>query len=177
MLWKSGAMRLSYRCRVYIGFLPGGSSSITLTSRSPYIVMASVRGMGVAVMTRICGGLVLFAHSFALCATPKRCCSSMTASPSRENCTVSSMTACVPTSMSISPAISDWRISLRRLPFTMPVSSSTLTGMSPRNFLIVARCCSARISVGAMMHVWNPLSMAMSIVMRATSVLPEPTSP
>ena len=34
---------------------PGGNSSITLMSRSPYSVSASVRGMGVAVMTRTSG--------------------------------------------------------------------------------------------------------------------------
>ena len=36
---------------VCTGFLPGGSSSITDTSRSPYRVMARVRGLGVAVIT------------------------------------------------------------------------------------------------------------------------------
>ena len=55
-------------------------------------------------MTSTCGGLVLFCHSFALCATPNRCCSSTTAMPSRANLTLSSITACVPTRMSIFPA-------------------------------------------------------------------------
>ena len=35
---------------VSTGVRPGGSSSITETSRSAYAVIASVRGMGVAVM-------------------------------------------------------------------------------------------------------------------------------
>ena len=38
-----------------IGLRPGGSSSITLTSRSPYRVSASVRGIGVAVITSTSG--------------------------------------------------------------------------------------------------------------------------
>ena len=40
-------------CFVTMGLRPGGSSSITETSRSPYSVIASVRGMGVAVITNI----------------------------------------------------------------------------------------------------------------------------
>ena len=42
----------SNRRIVDIGFLPGGSSSMTDTSKSPYRVMARVRGIGVAVITR-----------------------------------------------------------------------------------------------------------------------------
>ena len=40
---------------VVIGVRPGGSSSITDTSRSAYAVIASVRGIGVAVMMSWCG--------------------------------------------------------------------------------------------------------------------------
>ena len=168
---------LLYLCIVTIGFLPGGSWSITLTSRSPYIVIARVRGIGVAVITSTWGGFWLLLHSLALCATPKRCCSSTTTSPSLLNCTVSSITACVPTRMSTLPLASPSSTVLRRLPFTMPVSSSTLMSMSPRNSRIVARCCSARISVGAIMQAWYPLSRAISIVISATRVFPLPTSP
>ena len=149
--------------------------------------MASVRGIGVAVMTRMCGMTfraadvpelsAVFCHSFARCATPNLCCSSITASPSRLKITVSSITACVPTTICRVPfAIPSSTVALR-FPFTVPVSSSTLIGMSCRNWRIVSRCCSARISVGAMMTVWNPLPTAISMVSRATSVLPEPTSP
>ena len=38
-----------------IGVRPGGSSSSTLTSRSPYTVIAAVRGIGVAVITSTSG--------------------------------------------------------------------------------------------------------------------------
>ena len=160
-----------------MGFLPGGSSSMTLTSRSPYIVMARVRGIGVAVMTSTCGGFRLLLHSLALCATPKRCCSSMTASPKCANCTVSSMMAWVPTNICTSPQANASSMACRFLPFTMPVSSSTLMSIPFRNSLMVCRCCSAKISVGAIMQAWNPLSSAMSMVISATSVLPDPTSP
>src|ERR1039458_5078307 len=43
-------MRSLVECFVTMGFRPGGISSITLTSRSPYIVMARVRGRGVVVL-------------------------------------------------------------------------------------------------------------------------------
>ena len=51
------------------------------TSRSPYVVSASVRGIGVAVITST-SGCSPFARSVARCSTPNRCCSSMTTSPS-----------------------------------------------------------------------------------------------
>ena len=141
------------------------------------MVMASVRGMGVAVITNTWGGFSLFPQSLARCATPKRCCSSMTAMPKRRNCTLSSSTAWVPTRMLTSPERRASSTSLRRLPLTMPVSSSTLTGRLPRKPRSVCKCCSASISVGAIRQAWYPLSMAKSIAMRATRVLPEPTSP
>ena len=73
-------------CLVTIGLRPGGISSITLTSRSPYIVIASVRGIGVAVITRT-SGVTPFCTSPSRCSTPKRCCSSMMARPSFLNST------------------------------------------------------------------------------------------
>ncbi len=51
-------------------------------SRSPYTVSASVRGIGVAVITRTSGHSPL-PRSVARCTTPNRCCSSMTTRPSR----------------------------------------------------------------------------------------------
>ena len=66
---------------VLIGSRPGGVSRITDTSRSPYTVSASVRGIGVAVITSTSGQSPL-PRSVARCSTPNRCCSSMTTSPS-----------------------------------------------------------------------------------------------
>ena len=47
--------RSSGTVRVAMGFRPGGFSSSRDTSRSPNAVIASVRGIGVAVITRQCG--------------------------------------------------------------------------------------------------------------------------
>ena len=67
--------------RVSTGVRPGGISSIRLTSISPYWVSVSVRGIGVAVITSRCGGCSALDASSSRCETPKRCCSSITASP------------------------------------------------------------------------------------------------
>ena len=99
---------LSNKCIVWIGFLPGGSSSITLMSRSPYRLMASVRGMGVAVITRTCGGFSFFFQSLARWATPNLCCSSITASPRLANLTVGSIKAWVPINIWSDPSCSLW---------------------------------------------------------------------
>ena len=77
---KNAKMRfriLSPTAYVLTGFLPGGNSSITDISKSPYKISASVRGIGVADIISICG-LFPFAASFALCSTPNLCCSSAT---------------------------------------------------------------------------------------------------
>ncbi len=72
---------------VATGSRPGGSSSMMVMSRSPKTTMAAVRGMGVAVITRRSGSWPRpssprpLARSAARCSTPKRCCSSMTATP------------------------------------------------------------------------------------------------
>ena len=66
---------------VEIGARPAGSSSSTDVSRSPKTVIATVRGMGVAVMTSRCGGLLALARRASRCSTPKRCCSSTTIRP------------------------------------------------------------------------------------------------
>ena len=139
--------------------------------------MASVLGIGVAVMTRICGGLMFLVQSLALCLTPNRCCSSTMTSPRLWNCTGSSMSACVPTSILISPLSSCWCSSVLCFLVVEPVRSCILTDLSLMNCCRVSRCWLASISVGAMIQVWKWLSAAMSAARSATSVLPEPTSP
>lgn len=59
-----------------IGCRFAGSSSMMEISRSPYKIIASVRGIGVALMTSTCGSPP-FLLSISRCATPKRCCSSV----------------------------------------------------------------------------------------------------
>ena len=86
-----------------IGDRPAGSSRSTDVSRSPKTVIATVRGMGVAVIASRWGCATAFALSASRCSTPNRCCSSTTTSPSSANCTVFSSRACVPTTMPAAP--------------------------------------------------------------------------
>ena len=55
--------------------------------------MATVRGIGVAVMTNKCGGVTAFPLSASRCSTPKRCCSSTTIKPRSLNSTLSPSSA------------------------------------------------------------------------------------
>ena len=76
-----------------IGVRPAGSSVSVLVSRSPKTVIATVRGIGVAVITSRCGGLRPLpsarSRSASRCSTPNRCCSSTTTRPRSANCTPS----------------------------------------------------------------------------------------
>ena len=74
-------LRASVRMRVCTGERLSGRCKIVDTSRSPYTVSESVRGIGVAVITNMCGVCPCGAlpRNNARCATPKRCCSSITA--------------------------------------------------------------------------------------------------
>ena len=69
--------------------------------------------------------MVFFLYILALCATPKRCCSSITEIPKLLNTTVSSISACVPIRISISPNLSLSNIAARFFPLTDPVNNST----------------------------------------------------
>ena len=184
------------RC-VVTGRRPAGSSSRTVISRSPKMVMATVRGMGVAVMTSRWGvsrlpvaGSTASARSrrASRWATPKRCCSSTTTSPRRGIWTVSDSRACVPTTMTGSPAASSARIRRRPEAGVEPVSRWTRVARSappsmpapargPRSEPSEAWCWAARTSVGASRAAWPPPPTTCSMARRATSVLPEPTSP
>ena len=126
-----------------MGFLPGGSSSITEISRSPYKLMASVRGMGVAVITKIWGGKappslpcgLPLCHSLDRWATPNRCCSSTMARPRFLKLTLSSKTAWVPIRILRLP-FSNWlcrRVRSARL--VEPVKRAILTFIFHQEFL------------------------------------------
>ncbi len=58
-----------------------------------------------------------------------------------------------------------------------PLSNAAATGSAPSRRWIVAKCCSASVSVGAINAAWRPCSTARSIAYSATTVLPLPTSP
>ena len=159
-----------------IGWRPGGRSRITVTSMSPHAVSASVRGIGVAVISSTSGCRPLSA-SVPRCSTPKRCCSSITTSDSALKATSSCTRAWVPTMSCTSPAATS--ASSRRRPASpsRPVSSATRKPVPNSQPSSVRMCCSARISVGAISATWKPFSMATNAASEATMVLPDPTSP
>ena len=138
-----------------------------------------MRGIGVAVMCSTCGASPAGAlrSSARRWLTPKRCCSSTTATASRSKATACSISACVPTSRRSAPEASLPRRSARRPPGVEPVRSADDTSASGMSAWRVAKCCSASVSVGAISAAWPPCSTARSIAYSATTVLPDPTSP
>ena len=161
---------------VLMGLRPGGSSSRMEMSRSPYMSSPSVRGMGVADMTRRCG-LCALPASRPRWRTPNRCCSSTMARPRFLNCTASVSTAWVPTTSPARPSAMAASATRRSAAFMPPTSSVTLTPKGSRRSASVAACCRARISVGASMALCQPFWAAYQMAAAATSVLPLPTSP
>ena len=98
---------------VVIGARPAGSSRSVEVSRSPKTVIATVRGIGVAVMTRTCGGSFPLPRNASRCSTPNRCCSSTTTRARSRKSTCSSRRAWVPTTM---PGVADRDVEQRLAP-------------------------------------------------------------
>ena len=105
--WRSSANAsscskgvLAHRVSVFLRFR--GSVFNVDISISPYMVIWSVRGIGVADIANRCG-LGLRLVSIALCSVPNLCCSSTITSANCEKSTCSCKSACVPTTRSISP--------------------------------------------------------------------------
>ena len=182
--------------RVIISWRPGGSSSMVETSRSPYSVSCSVRGIGVADIIRAWGCSAPRPRSAVRCSTPKRCCSSAIASARLGSSTPSWMSACVPTSRSRCPSAAIRSASRRGLARVLPVSRPTAKGRgrlgryadsrlscaqgwaNPLSSCpTVRKCCSASTSVGAISADCRCAEAAASTAARATRVLPLPTSP
>ena len=92
---------------------PAGTSRSSEISSSPNTVIATVRGIGVAVVTSRCGAFAALARSASRCSTPNLCCSSITTSPRSANCTGSDSSACVPTTIPACPLAASSRL-LRR---------------------------------------------------------------
>ena len=171
-----------------MGCLPSGSSRNVETSKSPKTVIATVRGIGVAVITKRCGGFCAFSFKASRCSTPNRCCSSTTIKPKSLNSTFSPSNAWVPITIPASPDAANASAALRAAAFCDPVIKVTCVAFSslpnippcangPRSFSMVRRCCAARTSVGASNAACPPLSTTANMARRATIVLPEPTSP
>ena len=105
----------------------------SLTSRSPYTVSASVRGIGVAERCNTCG---LCPSTRAVrCATPTRCCSSTTATARSEKSTSFSMRACVPTTICASPEAMSCRTIACSLARRELVRSATRTPSGAHSFV------------------------------------------
>ena len=144
---------------VAIGERPPGSSRSAETSRSPYTVIATVRGIGVAVMTSRCGAFSPRPRRASRCSTPKRCCSSTTTSPSSANPTRSWISACVPTTIPASPDCASSRAFFFAAAGSDPDSSVTPVACSappsspacasgPSNDRSERACWAASTSVG-----------------------------
>ena len=118
-----------------------------------------------------------FALSVARWSTPNRCCSSITTRPSCLNRTSPCTRACVPTTRCAAPDSTSAKLDLRAAAETAPVNRATRKREGSSSREMVEKCCSARISVGAMNATCRPFSRATSAASRATIVLPAPTSP
>ena len=101
----------------------------------------------------------------------------MITSPSSRKATGSWTSAWVPTTRWSDPDESSACASRRWRAGVEPVSSVIRKREDSSSLRIVMKCCSARISVGAMNATWNPFSIATTAAISATIVLPDPTSP
>ena len=75
------------------------------------------------------------------------------------------------------PSAIDARDSRRAAAFWLPLNHAGSMPSGPNQSEKLRQCCSARISVGAMMAACTPQEMALRQAIAATTVLPEPTSP
>ena len=167
---------------------PTGISSKVETSRSPKTVIATVLGIGVAVITKTCGGVSLFARRASRCSTPNLCCSSTTMSAKSSNSTPSLSSAWVPIMIPLSPeaincnafdfswAVSEPVKSVTRVPSVDP-PSIPFSASGPSKELKFRKCCWASTSVGARRAACAPQSTIANIDRKAMMVFPEPTSP
>ena len=168
---------------------PCGSSASVETSRSPNTVIATDRGIGVAVSTSTCGRACARSVRTARCSTPKRCCSSTTTRPRSTNWRWSASRAWVPTMIPASPEAILNSADFFTAAGIEPVRQTTSVACSgaprtpppipssPISPTIVWWCCWASTSVGASRTAWPPASTTASMARSATRVLPDPTSP
>ena len=135
-----------------------------------------MRGIGVAVITSTSGASPLLDSASRWC-TPKRCCSSTTTRPSLAKDTPAWNSACVPMAICAFPAAIRSTASARSGARSLPVRSTTSMPAASASGAMVEKCWRARSSVGAISAACPPASAMCAIAMRATIVLPEPTSP
>ena len=102
------------------------------------------------------------AASASRCATPKRCCSSMTTRSSRANETEAWSRACVPTTTWAWPVASASVVERRAAGATEPVSRVTAMPASASISETVRASCRASRSVGASSAAWAPARAAIA---------------
>ena len=122
-------------------------------------------------------GVFALAARAALCSTPKRCCSSVMTRPRRRKATPWERRAWVPTTKGSSPDARAARTFRFSFAFMEPVRRPTGMPAGASMAARVLQCCSAKISVGAIMAHCQPDRTASQAQPAATAVLPEPTSP
>ena len=153
-------------------------------SRSPNTVRARLWGIGVALIIKRFGSKVKLptvCRPFSIiawrCKTPKRCCSSITASSISLYSTFEEKSAWVPTIISISPSLSARSSWFRPFARRFPVRKAVRTPRGDSRRAVVSACCRARISVGAIKAHCPFQLIILRHTKRETRVLPEPTSP
>ena len=127
--------------------------------------------MGVAVMVSTSTWLRM-ALICSLWFTPKRCSSSMIRRPKSLNFTSFPSRAWVPTTMSSSPVARAFFTLSRSLGVWKRERQPTVTGKAANRSLMVAKCCWARMVVGARSAACFPSWTALKAARMATSVLP-----
>ena len=132
--------------------------------------------MGVAVRVRISTS-ARNALSASFWRTPKRCSSSTMTKPKRLKCVSLESNLWVPITMSASPAAIAARAAVISFAVLKRDNSTTFTGQSANRSFQVAACCSANNVVGAKIATCLPPITAIKLALKATSVLPKPTSP
>ncbi len=153
-----------------------GGVRIKDMSRTPETAICIVRGIGVADSVRMsmCSRRFL---NCSLCATPKRCSSSMTISPRSWGFTSRDSSRCVPISTSISPAANCSSVRCCSAAPTKRDSTRTDMPNGSRRSAKLAKCCWARMVVGHSTITCFLFCAATKAARMATSVLPKPTSP
>ena len=135
-----------------------------------------MRGIGVAVSVRTCSPSARL-RSLAFWAVPKRCSSSMTTRPRSLKRTPFAATAWVPITTWMVPSASPSLTRFASPGFTKRDSPATSIPRPAKRRLKVWRCWRASTVVGAATATCLPASAAAAAARRATSVLPNPTSP
>ena len=166
----------SRRTNVLIAKRFCGAVAITEKSLIPSSDIPSVRGMGVAVRVKTSTSARNDLSS-SFCRTPKRCSSSIITSPRRMKLTSLDKILWVPITISIVPSLIPTIALATSLAERNRDSSTTLTGQSAKRSENVCACCSAKRVVGHKIATCLPFAMAKNVARKATSVLPNPTSP